>query len=59
MYIEMARKYMKDFLDANPSYYEEVQGLFELMLSEIEEGSSEFHEYNNFVSSLKELINEG
>ena len=45
-----------EFIAKNPGYVSEVNDLFSLMKSEIEEGGSQEHEYESFVQSVEQLL---
>lgn len=51
-----ALKFGREFIAKHPQFKEEVGDLHELMLDGIEEGSSESHEVNLFISSCKDLL---
>lgn len=45
-----------EFIKVNPQFKSEVFDLYNLMLSEIEEGGSETNEAELFISSCKDLL---
>jgi hypothetical protein len=51
-----ARSFKKEFIAEHPQHEEEVNDLYELMLSEIEEGGSETNEVELFISSCNDLV---
>ena len=54
--IKLAAEFGLEFIAKNPGYVSEVNDLFSLMKSEIEEGSSTQSEYESFVQSVEELL---
>ena len=51
-----AKSFKTEFISQHPNFKEEVNDLYELMLSEIEEGGSETNEVELFISSCKDLV---
>ena len=51
--IKLAAEFGLEFIAKNPGYVSEVNDLFSLMKSEIEEGSSPQSEYESFVQSVE------
>lgn len=47
----------KELLKNNPLYSEEIEQLYYLALSEIEDGSSEIHECNLAYNDMLDIIN--
>ena len=52
------RRYCITTVQQNPQLEEEVVGLFNLCISEIEEGGSQPHEIELCISSIEELVKE-
>lgn len=52
------RKYCVGVVEQHPELEEEVVGLFNLCISEIEEGGSESHEIELCISDVDELVKE-
>lgn len=57
-YSELAKKEAKEFLEKHPEHKEEVEGLFLLMQDEINEGGSPSSEYESFIQSIEDLLEE-
>jgi hypothetical protein len=51
-----AKSFKKEFITEHPQHEEEVNDLYELMLSEIEEGGSETNEVELFISACNDLL---
>ena len=54
--IKLAAEFGLEFIAKNPGYVSEVNDLFSLMKSEIEEGGSPQSEYESFVQSVEQLL---
>lgn len=54
--IKLAAEFGLEFIAKNHGYVSEVNDLFSLMKSEIEEGSSPQSEYESFVQSVEQLL---
>ena len=52
------RRYCITTIQQNPDLEEEVVGLFNLCVSEIDEGGSEPHEIELCISDIEELVKE-
>ena len=56
--IKLAAEFGLEFIAKNPGYVSEVNDLFSLMKSEIEEGGSPQSEYESFIQSVEQLLEE-
>ena len=54
--IKQAIEFSSEFLAKNPGHVSEVKDLFSLMKSEIEEGGSPQSEYESFIQSVEQLL---
>ena len=54
--IKQAIEFGLEFLAKNPEHVSEVKDLLSLMKSEIEEGGSPQSEYESFVQSVEQLL---
>jgi hypothetical protein len=50
--------YCKEMINAHPQLKDDIMGLYELAVSEIEEGGSEIHECMLAYDDITELIKE-
>ena len=57
MDIQYAQTKRLEALQSHPNLKDDINDLFELMLSEIEEGGSETHEVELFLNDLESLLN--
>jgi hypothetical protein len=57
MDIQYLRTYCKEKIRQNPGLQDEIVELYNLAMSEIEEGGSERKEVDSAISSIDELIN--
>jgi len=57
-YITRAIDYRRSFIKLHPEHKAETLDLLELMQSEIEEGGSPDGEYESFVQSVDDLLEE-
>ena len=55
-YIELAWKEAKEYMDKYPQHKDDIMSMYQLFRSEVEEGSSEFHEYNTMINAIKDII---
>lgn len=59
MNIQYLRTFCKEKIRQNPHLQDEIVGLYELAMSEIEEGGSESHEIDLAINSINDLIEGG
>lgn len=59
MDIQYLRTYCKEKIQQNSHLRDEIVDLYELAMSEIEEGGSESHEVSLAINSIDELIKGG
>lgn len=53
---QRAAEYGLEFIAENPGYIDQVNDLYYLMLSEIDEGGSPDAEFESFIQSVEQLI---
>lgn len=58
MNLEYLRKFIKEKIEQCPNLKQEIVGLYELCLQEIEDGDSESHQVDLCISDVEELIEE-
>ena len=56
MNIKQATEFAKDFIKNNPEFEDEVEGLHQLMLDEIEAGESAPNEISLFIGGCEDLL---
>lgn len=57
-YIELAWKEAEEYIKKYPQHKDDIVSMYQLFRSEVEEGASEFHEYNTMINAIKQIINE-
>ena len=53
-----AKQFRDEFLAKHPQLKDDVMGLYQLMLDEIDEGESETNEVSLFVNACEDLLTE-
>jgi hypothetical protein len=54
--MQRANEIYRQFVQKHPDKREEAEGLYDLLLIEIEDGNSEAEEVNKFISALNDLV---
>lgn len=57
--VDYLKDFIKEKLNKHPELAGEIMDLYSLCLSEIEEGSAEYHEVGMCINDIEELIEEG
>jgi hypothetical protein len=57
--IEQARKYLQKFIKSHPELKEDAMGLYDLLVSNIEDGESPTHELGLFINDIDQLVEDG
>jgi hypothetical protein len=56
--LEYLKKFIAEKVDAYPKLKDEIMDFYSLCISEIEEGSPEYHEVGMCMNDIEELIEE-
>lgn len=57
--ITQAREYLQQFIKKHPELKDEAMGLYDLMVSNIEDGDSPTHELGLFFNDIDQLLQDG
>ena len=57
--ITQAREYLQKFIKKHPELKEEAMDLYDLMVSNIEDGDSPTHELDLFFNDIDQLLQDG
>jgi hypothetical protein len=56
--VQDLQKFIKEKVDKHPKLKDEIMDFYSLCISEIEEGSPEYHEVGMCINDIEELIKE-
>lgn len=57
--ITQAREYLQKFIKKHPELKEDATGLYDLMVSNIEDGDSPTQELDLFINDIDQLLEDG